>query len=273
MKSAIFLVLLLVAAATAFPDCGLKGTGTEQKIGDALKGEFPWMVAIRENNKPLCGGTLIGNQYVLTAAHCFRTGNKDDYLVRVGDLNRLDDDGTERDFSIAELHVHEDFGSPYKKAYPHYFHFNNDIALVKLSKPVDFSGPSAGPACLPPAGKDYQSIWKCIMTGWGLTNPGDHKSFANNLQKITSYTLKNRWLELQYYAYGPLPDHALGFGSSKGACFGDAGGPLVCPNGSGTYDLAGIVSYGPRACKGVAGVFTEVAAYREWISKVSGGAI
>ena len=49
----------------SLPDCGLKGTGTEQKIGDALKGEFPWMVAIRENNKPLCGGTLIGNVSIM----------------------------------------------------------------------------------------------------------------------------------------------------------------------------------------------------------------
>ena len=59
-------------------------------------------------------------------------------------MKRLEDDGTEEDFSIAELHIHEDFGSPYKKQYPHYFHFNNDIALVKLTKPVDFSGPYAG---------------------------------------------------------------------------------------------------------------------------------
>ena len=57
--------MILVLLQFSLPECGLKGVGTEfpapTASGDALKGEFPWMVAIRENNQHLCGGTLIGN--------------------------------------------------------------------------------------------------------------------------------------------------------------------------------------------------------------------
>merc|ERR1712042_250609 len=101
-------------------------------------------------------------------------------------------DGTEKDHAVSEVHVHERYNSPKQ--------FNNDIALMKLAKPVDFSGPYAGPACLPPAGKDYQMTWNCFMTGWGLTDPLKHKSFANTLQKLKSYTIKNRWLTLMYHS-------------------------------------------------------------------------
>ena len=54
---------------------------------------------------------------------------------------------------------------------------------------------------------------------------------------------------------------------------GDSGGPLVCPNGSGAYDVIGVVSYGPGTCAGKPGVFTEVAAYRDWLSEKSNGAL
>ena len=43
---------------------------------------------------------------------------------------------------------------------------------------------------------------------------------------------------------------------------GDSGGPLVCNNGSGAYDVIGVVSFGPGTCSGKPGVFTEVSAYR-----------
>ena len=46
---------------------------------------------------------------------------------------------------------------------------------------------------------------------------------------------------------------------------GDSGGPLVCPNSSGAFDLVGIVSFGPGFCRDQPGVFTEVAAFSDWI--------
>merc|ERR1711872_714331 len=81
----------------------------------------------------ICGGTLIGNQYVLCAAHCFgQSKNPMSYTVRVGEHYLERHDGTEKDFAVAEVHVHERYNVGRQ--------FNNDIALLKL-KPRRFPGP------------------------------------------------------------------------------------------------------------------------------------
>ena len=76
-------------------------------------------------------------QYVLCAAHCFgQTKNPRSYTVRVGEWYLQQQDGTEKDHAVSEVHVHESYNRPKQ--------FNNDIALMKLAQPVDFSGPYAG---------------------------------------------------------------------------------------------------------------------------------
>jgi len=257
----------LVAAASAYAQCGKKGSGGRIINGvDAGHGEFPWQISLRFGRYGhICGGTLIGNQWVLCAAHCFgQTKNPAAYTVRIGEWYLKSNDGTEKDHRLSELHVHESYNYPKQ--------FNNDIALMKLDRPVDFNGPYAGPACLPPAGKDYRATQNCMLSGWGLVKRYP-QTLANRLQKITGKIWTARALRSQYWS---LPDHVVGFGEpSQGwsACMGDSGGPLICPNGSGAYDVIGVVSFGPGTCSGKPGVFTEVAAYRSWLSQKSGGAI
>merc|ERR1711890_98368 len=166
----ICLLLVLVVAASAFETCGQKGSGSRIINGvDAGHGEFPWQISLRFSRYGhICGGTLIGKQYVLCAAHCFgQTKNPNSYKVRVGEWHLKTSESSEVDMEVAEVHVHESYNSPKR--------FNNDIALLKLKNPVDYSGPYAGPACLPPAGK----VWT-----------------AKDLLR-------------QYYT---LPDHVVGFG-------------------------------------------------------------
>merc|ERR1719383_1021901 len=130
---------------------------------------------------------------------------------------------------------------------------------MKLAQPVDFSGPYAGPACMPAAGKDYRGAQNCMLSGWGLVKRYP-QTLADRLQKVTGKIWGARELLRQYWS---LPDYVVGFGEpSQGwsACMGDSGGPLVCPNGSGT-------------CSGKPGVFTEVSQYRGWLSAKSNGAI
>merc|ERR1711915_192639 len=149
--------------------------------------------------------------------------------------------------------------------------FNNDIALLKLASPVDFSGPYAGPACVPAPGKDYRGHQNCILSGCGLVKRYP-QTLADRLQKVTGKIWTASALRSQYWS---LPDHVVGFGEPGlwSACMGDSGGPLVCDNGSGAYDVIGVVSFGPGSCSGKPGVFTEVSAYRSWLSKKSGGRV
>merc|ERR1711970_254340 len=263
----ICLLLVLVAAASAFDQCGKKGSGSRIINGvDAGHGEFPWQISLRFGRYGhICGGTLIGNQWVLCAAHCFGSSkNPRSYTVRVGEWYLKKGDGTEKDHAVSEVHVHEKYNMVKQ--------FNNDIAVLKLAKPVDFAGPYAGPACLPAAGKDYREHQNCMLSGWGLVKRYP-QTLADRLQKVTGKIWNARDLLRQYYS---LPDHVVGFGEpSKGwsACMGDSGGPLVCDNGSGAFDVIGVVSFGPGSCSGRPGVFTEVSQYRDWLSAKSGGAI
>jgi len=185
------------------------------------------------------------------------------YKVRTGEWKLKRGDGTEIDMDVSEVHVHERYNYPKQ--------FNNDIALMKLAKPVNFAGPYAGPACLPTAGKDYRNHQKCMLSGWGLVRRYP-QTLADQLQKITGRIWGASELRRQYYS---LPDHVVGFGEPGkwSACMGDSGGPLICPNGSGTYDVIGVVSFGPGTCSGKPGVFTEVSQYRDWLSQKSHGAI
>merc|ERR1711911_357428 len=262
----ICVLLALVAAASAFETCGKKGSGSRIINGvDAGHGEFPWQISLRfRSYGHICGGTLLNNQYVLCAAHCFGQSKRpSDYKVRVGEWYLKTQDGSEVDNYVTEVHVHERYNVGRQ--------FNNDIALLKLAKPVDLSGPYAGPACVPAPGKDYRGDQNCILSGWGLVRRYP-QTLANRLQKVTGKIWTARDLLSQYYS---LPEHVVGFGEPRkwSACMGDSGGPLVCPNGSGAYDVIGVVSFGPGSCSGKPGVFTEVSAYRTWLSQKSGGRV
>merc|ERR1712243_490041 len=156
----ICVLLALVAAASAYQQCGKKGSGSRIINGvDAGHGEFPWQISLRFGRYGhICGGTLIGNQYVLCAAHCFgQTKNPRSYTVRIGEWYLQQQDGTEKDHAVSEVHVHESYNRPKQ--------FNNDIALMKLAKPVDFSGPYAGPACMPLARTTVEPKTACSLDG------------------------------------------------------------------------------------------------------------
>merc|ERR1712002_434964 len=99
---------------------------------------------------------------------------------------------------VSEVHVHERYNMGKQ--------FNNDIALMKLAKPVDFAGPYAGPACLPAAGKDYREHQNCMLSGWGLVKRWP-QTLADRLQKVTGKIWNARELLRQYYT---LPDHVVG---------------------------------------------------------------
>lgn len=267
----IFLLLVVVVVASAFQQCGRRGSGSRIVNGvDGGHGEFPWLISLRKNRgrgfRHVCGGSLITNKWILTAAHCvLEPKDLNAYRVRVGEWYLEKDDGTERDYALAEIHYHESYNKDKTK------NFQNDIALIKLKQPVSFAGPYAGPACLPPSGKDYRGAENCVVAGWGLLSAIPPR-LANRLQKATGRVWTADYLSKKQPKR--LPDHVVGFGQDGwSVCSSDSGGPLACPNGNGSWDVIGIVSYGPGTCEGSIGVFTEVAAFRDWLHKTSGGEV
>ncbi|KAL3268351.1 hypothetical protein HHI36_007467 [Cryptolaemus montrouzieri] len=239
---------------------------------EAVLGEFPWMALIvySTNNGPdfLCGGTLISDKYILTAAHCVlktiigvRLGEHD--ILTTKDCNEDNSYCAPpvQDFYIETIEVH----SKYNKSTDHH-----DIALIRISKPADLSYENVRPICLPiwdvpslPIGAKFMTV-----SGWGMTEAG-HKSSI--LKKATLPLIPIEQCQNIFEGHAVLfPNQMCAGGKKEDSCNGDSGGPLsmiVPVRGVPRYVQYGVVSYGPKNCGtlGMPGIYTRVDLYIEWI--------
>ncbi|XP_022819248.1 venom protease-like [Spodoptera litura] len=213
----------------------------------------------------LCGGSLISDRFILTAAHCIiESAIGPVTFVAMGILKRSDPMKLWQIYKVRRIMQHPEYAPPSKY---------NDIALIEIDRPVQYSK-DVFPACLDYEGQDQ---FNAQATGWGKL--GKHQPLADNLQTVTlqkfssEQCLKNypphRLLKQGYNSetqlcYGDLKE-------PKDTCEGDSGGPLqVTPRLSKClYSIIGVTSYG-RACgyAGDAGMYTRVYHYVPWIESV-----
>ncbi|XP_050091446.1 CLIP domain-containing serine protease 14D-like [Anopheles aquasalis] len=264
-------------------DCGISGYDRLDGTNLAHLFEYRWMVLLRymRNGELVdgCGGSLINNRYVLTAARCVQTStNWNVSKVRLGehdrskalDCNIYPNDHAECadrpiEVDIESTIVHSEYNSsiPYR----------HDIALVRMAQEVEFSD-SILPICLPNSG-DVQNKNPSgyILTGWGTTEQqtqsdilmqifSKHVPVAECQQKLKENGLSiDLSEEFQICAQGEkLVD----------ACRGDSGGPLgsyANQGGWARFVQYGIVSTVGDSCGNlsVPGVYTRVSSYMNWI--------
>ncbi|KAK3886566.1 hypothetical protein Pcinc_009292 [Petrolisthes cinctipes] len=240
---------------------------------DSILKELPWTAVLGYNSRTdpfwACGGTLITEQYVLTAAHCIHqtyTLGATLEVVRLGEYNlnsKEDCSGftcapPTQDFTPEQVTLHPDFDTRTL--------LSDDIALIRLNKKASLNG-YVEPLCLPPAGARVEGLLggrQAEVAGWGLTETGQT---ASVLQKA-SLPFVNKGTCNPHYDNTLLPEQICFGGLAQDSCRGDSGGPLVL-RGSNPL-LIGIVSRGKDKRCGVVGipaVYTHVAAYRNWITK------
>ncbi|XP_064480483.1 prostasin-like [Ornithodoros turicata] len=259
MKTVI--VLLAIFGCGLASRCGRRRYegDTERIVGGepALPHEFPWQVEIIPQG---CGGSILSEEWVISAAHCF-AGPYRSYKFLFGrhNLSNYDEPSEEtRSVSARDVIQHP--------LYVHDGNYDYDVALVWLSKPLNFTrNPDIEPICLPSAGEKFDNVL-CTATGWGrLASSGP---LPDVLQKVDVPVWTQQECDRTLPVY--LTNRMLCAGymhGGKDACNGDSGGPLVCPGRKGdAWVLAGITSFGIGCAEPMTpGVYARVSSVLDWI--------
>ncbi|NXG17317.1 PRS55 protease, partial [Grallaria varia] len=185
------------------------------ETGPSVKfGEFPWHVSIQSHGKHICGGTIISALWILTAAHCFTAELSPDLSIIVGGINLS---VPLEEHKPDSLILHENFDSTT---------MTNDIALILLSSPIEFSKEKI-PICLPFMCDIH--IWQlCWAAGWGSTNAADAVPASPVLQKARVKLLSRKQCLEQIPQLREDVMCAEVEEGEQGNCQADSGGPLVC---------------------------------------------
>ncbi|XP_060537107.1 proclotting enzyme [Cylas formicarius] len=246
--------------------CGAKNGVPDQEriVGghNADINEWPWIAALFNGGRQFCGGSLIDNIHILSAAHCVAHMSSWDVArltVRLGDYNiKTNSEVRHIEKKVKRVVRHRGFDS--RTLY-------NDIALLTLDSPVEFTS-QIRPVCLPAGSgsRDWSGSTATVI-GWGsLRESGPQPSV---LQEVNIPIWSNRDCKLKYghAAPGGIVDHMICAGqANKDSCSGDSGGPLMV--NSGKWTQVGIVSWGIGCGKGqYPGVYTRVEKFLPWIQK------
>lgn len=225
---------------------------------NADPGEWPWQA--RVNPGPyLCGGALINEGWVLTAAHCVFDANGNVFSpgqvnVVLGDHSKSSADGTEQNKTVSSVIPHPDYNPATN---------DNDVALLELTTPATIIPGQVETIPL----NDNDSISTgtlATVTGWGTTSFGG--TTADILQEVTVPIVSNQTCNT---SYGSITANMICAGYQQGgkdSCQGDSGGPLVTPDGSGGWKHVGVVSWGNGcAFPDYYGVYARTSKFVTWI--------
>ncbi|WSG98796.1 serine protease (plasmid) [Rhizobium johnstonii] len=250
-------------------------------------GMFPWSVSIGKSGAEnflghQCGGTLISERFILTAAHCFLdTARPEDYRIQIGTVEL----GGYRDkAAIKAIRLHKSFNRATNEA---------DVALLELGAPVAKSDtiewlPVQDQSAFDQSG--HESSGNRVLytlTGFGFVAPGARPvrlQYADNVPSLTTaecHELKV-WNK-SVFGEALTPDMICAGNTNNvigsDACKGDSGGGLILPQDGMKAVVAGIVSRGALPDGSLdctqqplrVGVYTRVSAYAEQIDACIGG--
>ncbi|PSN40451.1 Proclotting enzyme [Blattella germanica] len=241
----------------------MTGCGVSTVPGSRIMGgqpadpkEWPWMAALlRDGSKQFCGGVLITDLHILTAAHCLVRVTPKDVTVRLGEYEfSVAEETRIQDFKVVEIRNHEDFSRST---------YESDIAILKLERRAVFNS-YVWPICLAPPGPTFEDQ-EAIVTGWGTVSYGGPASDV--LMEVVVPVWKQKRCVDRFTQ--PILDTVLCAGAYEGgkdSCQGDSGGPLMLQLESGRWAVIGVVSWGVRCGEpNTPGIYTRVNRYLQWI--------
>jgi secreted trypsin-like serine protease len=227
----------------------------------SLPKEWPWQVQITKDGGHWCGGSLLSDRWVLTAAHCVDGQSDASLSVRAG-LTKLVPAGPNVQVRTVLSHqIHPAWNAAT---------LENDVALIRLSSAVVFNlhvQPIAIEDRVAPVDTH------AYVTGWGWTAAGG--STSNTLQETSLGVVDSAVCDAAGTLSLPVQASMLctGYvGGDHGGCHGDSGGPLVVPSNSFSngWKQIGVVSWGVGFFCDSYTVFSRLSALAPWIHSVVG---
>ncbi|CAG0895637.1 unnamed protein product [Darwinula stevensoni] len=270
--------------------CDHTQTGLIHGGQEANAFEFPHMALLGEklsNGEYFwkCGGALISEEWILTAAHCIN--NDQPLTVRLGEHD-LDDslDAIPSDYQVIKVVIHPDWGKRRRiivRNHKLFFQFGrdelgyHDIALLQLNQKVPFRY-TIHPACLATDDDQLPQGSNVTVTGWGTTSFGGKASSVLLKVSVPLYGSSDCDALISRYPFAlgrVYPEGATGRvlcagKEGKDSCQGDSGGPMTIPRtpDSCLYTVLGIVSKGFGCGTELPGFYTKVSSYLDWIEGI-----
>ena len=222
--------------------------------------KYPFMVSLHSNNwgSHFCGGSLVREDWVITAAHCVMGDTPSSIQVKIG-LHDVDGTTGSITRNVDQIIVHPSYSS---------WSLNDDYALLHLSSPVTNFEPIQ---LIADDSHDNEPVLATTM-GWGATQSGGGGSdVLLEVDVPIDDSCGN-------YSNNAITNNMVCAGYNDGdydSCQGDSGGPVVVRNVDNTeWLLIGITSWGNGCANaGYPGVYTKLSYYVNWIVTNTGGCV
>ncbi|XP_017259526.1 enteropeptidase isoform X1 [Kryptolebias marmoratus] len=227
---------------------------------NAMKGAWPWLVSLHWRGRHVCGASLMGPDWLLTAAHCVYGKNVhlESWSAILGlhaqsDMNSVDVQ-TRR---VDRIIINRQYNRRTKQA---------DIAMVHLQQPVNFTQ-WVKPVCLPAEGQSFTAGRKCFIAGWGREAEGGPLPDVLKEAQVPLVDQDQCQHLLPEYT---ITSSMLCAGYPEGgvdSCQGDSGGPLMCLE-DGHWTVIGVTSFGVGCGRPQRpGGYARVSAFVSWIAQ------
>uniref|UniRef100_A0A336LZ85 CSON008724 protein n=1 Tax=Culicoides sonorensis TaxID=179676 RepID=A0A336LZ85_CULSO len=227
---------------------------------EATPGQFPFQAALfieAAGGTFFCGGSILNNDYILTAAHCVDEAISVEVIL--GAQNIRENEPSQKIYQVpkANIKFHEQWSSS---------NIRNDIAVLKVGTPIAYND-RIRPTVLPRR-KDRDNSFAqeaCITSGWGKD-----RDSATGISPVL------RWVETEIITNSACASYFPGIIQSsnicasgrggKSSCNGDSGGPLTVED-QGQTKQVGIVSFGiSLGCSvGFPHAYTRITEYLGWL--------
>ncbi|KAL8177705.1 UNVERIFIED_CONTAM: hypothetical protein K2H54_016843 [Gekko kuhli] len=252
MGSSSFWMLFLWAGI--FSLCEARPRGRILRGQETPAHQRPYMTSLQVAGKHICGGFLIADQWVLSAAHCLQDAGNKTLQVLVGAHSLSEAEPNKRLLGVRALFPHPN--SSVENIY-------NDLLLIQLEEKVSLNT-DVQILAFQRQDRSVPAGTQCEVAGWGfISNTG---RLPDKLHHVELSVISNDVCNTRIHYDGSITEKLMCTESKKkDSCKGDSGGPLIC-NGV----AEGVVATGARVCGNwkKPGIYTRIPPYIDWFDSV-----